>query len=166
MSTSSVSTTQGIEETTYHTIGDLRLLWVAEDAGPRPLPYNWGLPWVAVPTMQRLHWRTGGYERGVTESPGIPDAVNHTIEASRVHIKGKWPQRSTPSPSECGEIEDGYQEAFDFWLTVQFKTYSEKKYNARAEYFDELPGVSGYFRFLCLHTVTREGDMYVLRRTH
>jgi hypothetical protein len=74
--------------------------------------------------------------------------------------------RATPTPSECEEIQAGFQEAFDFWLKAQFRTYSERRYNATAERFDELPGVSGYFRFLCLHTVTKEGKWYVLRRTH
>ncbi len=76
------------------------------------------------------------------------------------------PPRSTPTPSECSEIQNGYQEAFDFWLQVQFDDIPEDEYIEAAEGFDELPGVSGYFRFLCLHTLSWEGDAYVLRRTH
>ena len=76
------------------------------------------------------------------------------------------PPRSTPTPSECEEIQYGYQEAFDFWLRAQFENIPEPEYIDTAELFDELPGVSGYFRFLCLHTVVKEGDGYVLFKTY
>ena len=42
----------------------------------------------------------------------------------------------------------------------------EPEYIDTAELFDELPGVSGYFRFLCLHTVIKDGDGYVLYKTY
>jgi hypothetical protein len=76
----------------------------------------------------------------------------------------KWV--NTPTESECGEIQGGYQEAFEFWIHIQFNQVSEKRYNATAERFDDLPGVSGFFRFLCIHTLTREDGNYVLRKTH
>ena len=166
MSANSVSTTQSTEEGTHNPLCSVPMLWVTDETGVRPLPHIWTVPWLVVPTMQCLHWETGRYAGSVTESRRVPIAASHTVKASSVESKGKWPDRSTPTPSECEEITDGYQEAFDFWLVVQFKTFSEKKYNAKAEYFDELPGVSGYFRFLCLHTLSQEGDAYVLRRTH
>jgi hypothetical protein len=73
---------------------------------------------------------------------------------------------NTPTESECEVIQAGYQEAFNFWLHVQFNPVSEKRYITTAERFDYLPGVSGFFRFLCTHTLTREDGNYVLRRTH
>jgi hypothetical protein len=76
------------------------------------------------------------------------------------------PPRATPTASECSEIQHGYQEAFDFWLRVQFEDVPEEEYCDTAELFDELPGVSGYFRFLCLHTVSEERGGYVLRKTY
>jgi hypothetical protein len=63
-------------------------------------------------------------------------------------------------------IQAGYQEAFNFWLHVQFNPVCEKRYVTTAERFDYLPGVSGFFRYLCTHTLTLEDGNYVLRRTH
>jgi hypothetical protein len=141
------------------------MLWWQEGIGTRPLSHNRSIQGVALPEVQCVHRRSWRHDRDPAESIGLPDAVSDPVDTSGPYTKGGRP-RDTPTPSECEEIQDGYQEAFDFWLKAQFRTYSEKRYNATAERFDELPGVSGYFRFLCLHTVTKEGKWYVLRRTH
>ena len=160
------------------------------DVGARSLPYDRGLPRMALPAMQHLHrgaWRYNGdiaegtYIFGAATWPVGPSVVKakragkkvRAIRAraeevrlanQRPHVQR--PPRNTPTPSECSEIQHGYQEAFDFWLRVQFEDIPEAEYVDTAELFDELPGVSGYFRFLCLHTVTKEGRGYVLRKTY
>jgi hypothetical protein len=73
---------------------------------------------------------------------------------------------NTPTPSECEELEGGYRKAFDFWLHVQFNRVSSKRYIQRANYFDALPGVSGFFRHLCLYDLTCEQGYYVLRKLY
>ena len=95
-------------------------------------------------------------------------AIRERAEAARLATlpRIQRPPRDTPTQSECSEIQHGYQEAFDFWLRVQFEDIPEEEYVDTAELFDELPGVSGYFRFLCLHTVTTEEGGYVLRKTY
>ncbi len=72
--------------------------------------------------------------------------------------------RNTPTPSECDEIQDGYLEAWYFWVAVQCNLISKKRYIATADRFDDLPGVSGYFRFLCLHDLVYENGLYRLHR--
>jgi hypothetical protein len=59
--------------------------------------------------------------------------------------------RSTPTPSECDEAEDVYQEVWYFWIEVQFKQVSKKRYNTTATRFDRCPLSSAYFRELCLY---------------
>ncbi len=159
------------------------------DVGARPLPRDGSIQGMALSAMQHLNWGAGGYNGGITASNYIFGAVSEPVVPSvgkpkragkRVQAirrrqaraladaptRAPRPPRSTPTPSECEEIQYGYQEAFDFWLRAQFENIPEPEYIDTAELFDELPGVSGYFRFLCLHTVVKEGDGYVLFKTY
>jgi hypothetical protein len=137
-----------------------------------------------------VYWGTWGYLGSPTEGaylfsaatqPVAPSGVKQKragrkVQAIRARAEAvrlsaarpriQHPPRDTPTQSECSEIQHGYQEAFDFWLRVQFEDVPEAEYCDTAELFDELPGVSGYFRFLCLHTVSKEGEGYVLRKTY
>ncbi len=160
-------------------------------AGARSLPHDGGLQGMAMPAMQYMYWGAWGYMGGVAPctyvfgaatQPLTPPvvkpkrkragkkakAIKAKAEAIRVSERPRVPRppRNTPTPSECSEIQHGYQEAFDFWLRAQFEDIPEEEYVDTAELFDELPGVSGYFRFLCLHTVTTEEGGYVLRKTY
>jgi hypothetical protein len=163
--------------------------WAA-DVGVRPLPYTRNIQRVAVPAMQYVYWRPWGFLGSYSEGPYIFSASAHPVnqsgpkpkragkkvqairaraEAVRISAarpRVQRPPRDTPTTSECSEIQHGYQEAFDFWLRVQFEEVPEAEYCDTAELFDELPGVSGYFRFLCLHTVSEERGGYVLRQTY
>ena len=160
------------------------------NVGSRPLPYTRDIQRVAVPEMQYVYWGSWGYLGSPSEGPHLFSAVTQPVAPSGVKPKraGKkvqairaraeavrlsaarprilHPPRATPTASECSEIQHGYQEAFDCWLRVQFEDVPEEEYVDTAELFDELRGVSGYFRFLCLHTVYTEGDGYVLRKTY
>jgi hypothetical protein len=122
---------------------------------------------MAVPEMQYVYWGTWGYLGSPSEGPHIFGAATHPLAPSGVKQKraGRKVQ-AIRARAEAVEIQHGYQEAFDFWLRVQFEDVPEAEYCDTAELFDELPGVSGYFRFLCLHTVSHEGDGYVRRRTY
>ena len=159
-------------------------------AGARSLPHDGGLQGMAMPAMQYLYWGAWGYGGGVAPGTWIFGAATQPLAPPAVKTKraGKKaqairaradavrlanarpriqrPPRNTPTQSECSEIQHGYQEAFDFWLRAQFEDIPEEEYVDTAELFDELPGVSGYFRFLCLHTVTAEDGGYVLRKTY
>jgi hypothetical protein len=158
------------------------------DVGPRSLPYDRNIQRMALPAMQHLHWGAGGHNSfraegtyifGAATVPMSPSVVKtkragRKVQAIRARADAvrlaarttQRPPRDTPTQSECSEIQHGYQEAFDFWLKAQFEDIPEEEYVDTAELFDELPGVSGYFRFLCLHTVTREEGGYVLRKTY
>ncbi len=160
------------------------------DVGTRPLPCDESIQGMALSAMQHFNWGAGGYNGGIAEgtyifgaatAPVIPSVVKPKRAGRRVQaIRARAaevllanarphvhrPPRNTPTPSECSEIQHGYQEAFDFWLRAQFENIPEPEYIDTAELFDELPGVSGYFRFLCLHTVVKEGDGYVLFKTY
>ena len=57
----------------------------------------------------------------------------------------------TPTPSECEEAEDVYQEVWYFWIEVQFKQVSKKRFLKTATRFDRCPLASAYFRELCLY---------------
>ena len=163
----------------------------ASQAGARSLPHDGDLQGMAMPAMQYLYWGAWGHGGGVApctwifggnaaNQPLTPPAVKlnrggkkirairERAEAARLAAlpRIQRPPRDTPTQSECSEIQHGYQEAFDFWLRVQFEDIPEEEYVDTAELFDELPGVSGYFRFLCLHTVTTEEGGYVLRKTY
>jgi hypothetical protein len=160
------------------------------EAGVRPLPYTRNLQGVAVPAMQYVDWSAWRYIGSTAEGACLFSAAPQPVAPSGVKPKraGKKvqairaraeavrlaaerpriqrPARATPTASECSEIQHGYQEAFNFWLKVQFEDVPEEEYCDTAELFDELPGVSGYFRFLCLHTVSEERGGYVLRKTY
>ncbi len=158
------------------------------DVSPRPLPHDWKIQRMALPEVQHIHWWLGGYDGSVAEGNYLFGAVTCPMSTSapkpkragrRVKARARAealranarpyiprPPRNTPTPSECSEIQHGYQEAFDFWLRAQFEDIPEEEYNDTAELFDELPGVSGYFRHLCLHTVTEEQGGVVLRKTY
>jgi hypothetical protein len=157
----------------------------ASKAGARSLPYDRGLQGMAVPAMQYLHWGTWGYGGGIAPCTWIFGgaatqqlklnrsgrrirAIREKAEAARLAERPRIerPPRATPTQSECSEIQHGYQEAFDFWLRVQFEDIPEEEYVDTAELFDALPGVSGYFRFLCLHTITTEERGYTLWKTY
>ncbi len=136
---------------------------------------------MAMPAMQYSDWDAWGYGGGIAPGTYIFGAAIQPLAPSVVKTKraGKKaireraaarPQihrpRNTPTHSECSEIQHGDQEAFDFWMKVQFEDIPEEEYVDTAELFDELPGVSGYFRFLCLHTVTKEEHGYTLWKTY
>ena len=57
--------------------------------------------------------------------------------------------RTTPTPSECAEDSDLRTEAWFFWVAVQFKQVSKKRYKKTAERLDRCPLASAYFRELC-----------------
>jgi hypothetical protein len=160
-------------------------------AGARPLPYDRGLQGMAMPAVQYLYWGAWGYGGvfapctwifggSAATQPLTPPAVKlnragkkvrairERAEAARLAAlpRIQRPPRDTPTQSECSEIQHGYQEAFDFWLRVQFEDIPEEEYVDTAELFDELPGVSGYFRFLCLHTITTEEGGHTLWKTY
>ncbi len=170
----------------------MSVLWNNESqAGARSLPHDGGLQGMAMPAMQYMYWGAWGYGGGTapgTWTLGIgaatqqltppavktkragkkAKAIKAKAEAIRVSERPRVPRphRNTPTPSECSEIQHGYQEAFDFWVRVQFEDIPEEEYVDTSELFDELPGVSGYFRFLCLHTVTKEEHGYTLWKTY
>jgi len=71
--------------------------------------------------------------------------------------------RHTPTPSECEEAEDFYQEVWYFWIEVQFKQVSKKRYLKTATRFDRCPLASAYFRELCLHDlVVSENGLFTI----
>jgi hypothetical protein len=94
-----------------------------------------------------------------------PNVLLHNTPPTK-RLPCNTPPRSTPTPSECSEIQHGFQEAFDFWLRVQFEDVSDEDYVEAAKGFGELPGVSGFFRHLSLHTITCEDNYFVLRKTY
>jgi hypothetical protein len=185
--------TPKIETGTHSPSGSMPVLRkYAADVGARSLPYERSIQGMAMPAMQYLYWGTWGYGGGVAPGTYIfgIDAANQPLTPpvvkskragkkvqaikaradavrlanARPHIQR--PPRHTPTQSECSEIQHGYQEAFDFWLRVQFEDIPEEEYVDTAELFDELPGVSGYFRFLCLNTITTEEGGYTLWKTY
>ena len=64
----------------------------------------------------------------------------------------------TPTPSECEEAEDFYQEVWYFWIEVQLKQVSKKRFKQTAARFDRYPIASAYFRELCLYDLVVSGN--------
>ena len=71
--------------------------------------------------------------------------------------------RPTPTPSECEEAEDFDQEVWYFWIEVQFKQVSKKRYLKTATRFDRCPLASAYFGELCLYgLVVSENGLFTI----
>ncbi len=65
------------------------------------------------------------------------------------HLNSEGCVIRTPEPSEIGELDSRYRLAYWLYNAARENTVSKNQYIRHADYLDEVPLVSGYFRLLC-----------------
>jgi len=65
----------------------------------------------------------------------------------------------TPTPSECGDIEQAHNQlfakAFWLWVELQLGFVHAGRFLRETKKFDRVPGVDKYFRELCHYNLAR-----------
>ncbi len=65
------------------------------------------------------------------------------------HLNSEGCVIRTPEPSEVCELDSRYRLAYWLCNAAKDKTVSKKQYLRHADYLDEVPLVSDYFRLIC-----------------
>jgi hypothetical protein len=65
----------------------------------------------------------------------------------------------TPTISEREEFDEAYHVAWEFWIELNTHWVPENRYRETTEWLDSLPGVSEYFRSLCLFDLHGESEV-------